>query len=105
MKRYVSDFVRERDWERFHNPKDLAVSLSIECSELLEIFQWKGQEDVDVKDEKVANKMKEELADIVIYAISMANATSIDISDAVSEKIRTNESKYPAEEWKGKAWL
>jgi len=105
LKKSVSDFVTKRDWERFHNPKDLAISLSIECGELLELFQWKTLKDVDIRDEKMADKLKEELADIVIYAISMPNATSIDISDAVMEKIKMNESKYPAEEWKGKAWL
>ena len=105
LKKSVSDFVQRRDWERFHNPKDLAISLSIECGELLELFQWKGLEDVDIEDEEIARKLKEELADIVIYAISLANATSIDISEAVLEKISKNETKYPADEWKGKAWL
>lgn len=105
LKESVSDFVRRRDWERFHNPKDLAISLSIESNELLELFQWKGLDDIDTKNEETVNKLREELADIVIYALSLANATSIDISDAVLDKIEKNEGKYPEKEWKGKAWL
>jgi len=105
LKKSVSDFVKERDWERFHNLKDLAISLSVESNELLELFQWRGPEDIDIDDDEMARQVTEELADVVIYALSLANATGIDISDAVLRKIRQNEDKYPANEWKGKAWL
>lgn len=105
LKKSVSEFVKERDWERFHNPKDLAISLSIESNELLELFQWRGVEDIDVGSDEIADKVQEELADVVIYALSLANAANIDISEAVAGKIRKNEGKYPVDEWKGKAWL
>ncbi len=105
LKKSVSDFVNERDWEKFHNPKDLAISLSIESGELLELFQWKNPDDIDIRKEDVANRVREELADVVIYALSLANATNIDISEAVLGKIKKNEVKYPVNEWKGKAWL
>jgi dCTP diphosphatase len=105
LKKSVSEFVNERDWEKFHNPKDLAISLSIESGELLELFQWKNQEDIDIGKDKVAERVKEELADVVIYALSLANATNIDISEAVLGKIKKNEGKYPVNKWKGKAWL
>jgi NTP pyrophosphatase (non-canonical NTP hydrolase) len=105
LKKSVSEFVNERDWEKFHNPKDLAISLSIESGELLELFQWKNQDEIDIKKDEVADKVKEELADVVIYALSLANATNIDISEAVLGKIKKNEGKYPINEWKGKAWL
>lgn len=105
LKKSVSEFVNERDWEKFHNPKDLAISLSIESGELLELFQWKNQDDIDIRKEDVADRVREELADVVIYALSLANATNIDISEAVLGKIKKNEDKYPVNEWKGKAWL
>ncbi|MFQ6060604.1 MAG: nucleotide pyrophosphohydrolase [Thermoplasmata archaeon] len=105
LKRVISEFVKKRDWEKFHNPKDLAISLSIESGELLELFQWRSLEDIDIGGEETVNRVREELADIIIYALSLANATSIDISDAVLEKIEKNEARYPVEEWKGKAWL
>jgi NTP pyrophosphatase (non-canonical NTP hydrolase) len=105
LKKSVSEFVNERDWEKFHNPKDLAISLSIESGELLELFQWRNQDDIDIQKDEVADKVREELADVVIYALSLANATNIDISEAVLGKIKKNEGKYPINEWKGKAWL
>ncbi|MEE9223539.1 MAG: nucleotide pyrophosphohydrolase [Thermoplasmata archaeon] len=105
LKKSVSDFVNERDWEKFHNQKDLAISLSIEIGELLELFQWKNPDDIDIQKDEVADKVKEELADVIIYALSLANATNIDISEAVLGKIKKNEGKYPVNEWKGKAWL
>jgi NTP pyrophosphatase (non-canonical NTP hydrolase) len=105
LKKSVSEFVNERDWEKFHNPKDLAISLSIESGELLELFQWKNQEDIDIRKDKVAERVREELADVVIYALSLANVANIDISEAVLGKIKKNEGKYPVNEWKGKAWL
>ena len=94
LKKSVSEFVNERDWEKFHNPKDLAISLSIESGELLELFQWKNQEDINIGKDEVADRLKEELADVVIYALSLANAANIDISEAVLGKIKKNEGKY-----------
>lgn len=101
----LSEFVRERDWERFHNPKNIAESICIEAGELMEVFQWKSEQEVanwrleQEKKEKVA----EELADVIIYSLNMANAMDIDVSQAVLSKIEQNEKKYPADRYYGRA--
>lgn len=83
-----------RNWKQFHNPKDLAISISLEAAELLEVFQWSGS-DTSVDTEKKNAKVREELADVLIYCALMANDLSLDISDIVMEKLRVNDSKYP----------
>ena len=84
----IERFVQERDWAQFHNPQDLAVSISIEAAELLEIFQWdlKGE----MTPEKLA-KIKEELADIIIYSLCMANRLDLDVTEIALEKGKGNE--------------
>lgn len=93
----LRSFNKERDWEQFHNGKDLAIGLSIEASELLEAFLWKSPEDVKVE------KIKEELADVLNYAFQMADKYNFDIKEIMLEKIRKNEAKYPVEKAKGNA--
>ena len=93
----VKAFVDERDWDQFHNPKDLALALSIEASELNEAFLWKRVE--DAKPEKV----REELADVFIYALLLARKYGFDVSTIVKEKIAANAAKYPVEKSKGTA--
>lgn len=93
----VKAFVDERDWDQFHNPKDLALALSIEASELNEAFLWKRAE--DAKPEKV----REELADVFIYALLLARKYGFDVSIIVKEKIAANAAKYPVEKSKGTA--
>jgi len=83
-------FRDERNWEQFHNSKDLALALSIEAAELNELFLWKGAEDVNVE------KLKEELADVFIFAFLLARKHSFNIGDIMMEKIVVNEKKYPA---------
>ena len=78
----LRQFRDERDWKQFHNPKDLSLALSIEASELLEVFLWKSSEDADV------GKVKEELADVLAYAFLLADSYDLDISEIVLEKIR-----------------
>jgi NTP pyrophosphatase (non-canonical NTP hydrolase) len=90
-------FRNERDWEQFHNPKDLAVALSIESGELLENFLWKSPE--EAKKEKV----KEELADIFAYAFLLADKYDFDVKEIVLEKIKKNAEKYPVDKAKGTA--
>lgn len=90
-------FRDERNWEQFHNSKDLALALSIEAAELTELFLWKGPEDVNV------GKLKEELADVFIYAFLLANKHDFDIGNIVMNKIRINNEKYPAEKAKNSA--
>lgn len=90
----VLKFRDDRNWKQFHNPKDLAISISLEASELLEIFQWSG-EDLLCKDK--LDKIKEELADVINYCILMADNCGLDLDQIVSEKVDKNSEKYPVE--------
>ena len=102
---HVESFVEERDWEKYHNPKDLAESICIEAAELLQLFQWTSPEETaKVKtDANKVTRIKEELADVMIYCLSMANTLEIDLTNAIIEKIESNKKKYPIEEYRGKA--
>jgi NTP pyrophosphatase (non-canonical NTP hydrolase) len=86
-----------RDWKQFHNPKDLAIALSIESSELLEAFLWKSSEQASL------DKVKEELADVLAYAFLLANECGLDVTEIVSAKIEANNLKYPVDKAKGSA--
>ncbi|HHU75325.1 MAG TPA: nucleotide pyrophosphohydrolase [Firmicutes bacterium] len=100
LRRLVRAFVSEREWEIFHSPKDLAISVAIEAAELMEIFQWRNR-DEPLEGEKMQH-FKEELADVVIYCLAAANATGIDLSGAIREKIKMNALKYPRQQYRGK---
>lgn len=91
-----------RNWKQFHNPKDLAISISLEAAELLEVFQWSGS-DTEADSEKKMTKIKEELADVLIYSLLMGNDLGLDISEIVNKKLEENNRKYPAEKAYGKA--
>ncbi|MFT3982895.1 MAG: nucleotide pyrophosphohydrolase [Lachnospiraceae bacterium] len=93
-KKQILQFRDERNWRQFHNPKDLAISISLEAAELLEIFQWSG-EDVNCTEKK--DKIKEELADVVNYCVLMADVCGLDLDEIVQEKIRRNDEKYPVD--------
>ena len=98
LEKLVCDFRDQRGWRKDHTPRNLATSIVLEASELLEIFQW----DLSVKDQKdLTNKEKlsirKEIADVVIYCLSLAEILGIDLSDAVVEKINHNKKKYPTE--------
>ena len=97
----VAGFVRERDWEKFHRPANLAKAISVEAAELLELFQWRG--DSDPLDPAMRSRVEEELADVVIYCLSAANTIGLDLSEAVLTKLERNESRYPAGAWHGRA--
>ena len=88
----ILKFRDDRDWKQFHNPKDLAISISLEAAELLEVFQWSG---TDVSNEGKQEKIKEELADVLNYCVLMADACGLDIDEIVQEK-------YPVSKAKGK---
>lgn len=90
----ILKFRDDRNWKQFHNPKDLAISISLEAAELLEVFQWSGA-DLECRDK--LDKIKEELADVVNYAVPMADACGLDLDEIVREKVRRNEEKYPVE--------
>lgn len=90
-------FNEERDWDQFHNGKDLAIGLSIEASELLECFLWKNSEDASI------DKIKEELADVLNFAFQMADKYVLDIKQIMLEKLQRNAQKYPVEKARGNA--
>lgn len=91
------DFRDQRDWEQFHNSKDLAAAISIEASELLELFLWKKNEDVNLE------RLKEELADVLSFCLLLANKHNLDINQIISDKIDKNNQKYPISKSKGTA--
>ncbi|MFN4086228.1 MAG: nucleotide pyrophosphohydrolase [Spirosomataceae bacterium] len=90
-------FRNERDWEQFHNPKDLAIAINVEAGELLELFLWKSPNEANKE------KVKEELADIFTYAFLLAEKYQFDIRDIIMEKIKKNSEKYPIHKSKGNA--
>ena len=90
----VLKFRDDRNWKQFHNPKDLAISISLEAAELLEVFQWSA-DDVICADKM--DKIREELADVVNYCVLMADACGLDLDEIVQAKIQKNNEKYPVE--------
>lgn len=96
----VLKFRDDRNWRQFHNPKDLALSISLEAAELLEVFQWSGSDTVC---ESKKDKIKEELADVLNYCILMADVCGLDMDEIVQEKIKRNNEKYPVEKAKDSA--
>lgn len=97
LRKAIVKFTQERDWDQFHNGKDLALALAIEASELNEAFLWKEAKDVNV------DKVKEELADVINYAILIADKYNLDIKQIVLDKLRRNAEKYPVEKAYGSA--
>lgn len=100
MKEIIEELIKfrnERDWEQFHNPKDLALAINVEAGELLELFLWKKAEDANI------DKVKEELADVFAFAFLMADKYNFDVKEIVLEKIKRNGEKYPADKAKGTA--
>lgn len=101
----VARFVADREWERFHHPKELAISLVLESTELLELFQWSGHPGVEEirGDAALMQHLRDELADVLAYVAALANALDIDLADAFTHKMRTNADKYPPELVRGRA--
>lgn len=91
------EFRNQRDWEQFHNSKDLALAISVEANELLELFLWKGPEEADKE------KIKEELADVFAFAFLLAEKHGLDVKETVLNKIKSNAAKYPIDKSKGTA--
>ncbi len=104
LKQLVNDFVDRRDWHQFHSPKNLSMSLAIEAAELMEHFQWLTAE----RSRRLADEPRrlaavgEELADVLCYALAMANELRLDLSTAIRQKLAKNEQKYPADEYRGR---
>ena len=105
LKARVRAFVRERDWEQFHNPKNLAMALAAETGELMEHFLWAtpDQSRAIAIDPAKRAKIADELADVVIYALGFANVTGLDVAAAIDAKMAANAKKYPIEKAKGRS--
>ena len=104
LKKRILEFRKKRDWEKFHKPKDLAVSLILEASELLEHFQWKTDEEVAemLKGDSLCG-IEEEIADIAIYLTYLSHDLGIDLEKAMADKLDKNRKKYPADKVRGSA--
>jgi len=104
LRQAVAAFVAARDWHPFHTPKNLAMSIAIEAAELMERFQWLTPEQAAAEASQPAGRasIAGELADVIIYCLSLSNALEIDISEAVQAKLDVNERRYPAGEFRGR---
>ena len=105
LQKILSEFAHKRDWDQFHNLKNLAISINIESSELLEIFQWKKEEEIklDLKKKQIKEKISDEIADIMLYLLRFSDLAKINIEKCCLEKIKKNEKKYPVSLSKGKS--
>ena len=98
LKSLVKTFIQERNWQKYHTPKNLAMSISIESAEIMELFQWFTNEEALEKirsDPKVKLALEDELADVLIYCISMSNTCEIDLTNAIRKKLKTNKKRFP----------
>jgi NTP pyrophosphatase (non-canonical NTP hydrolase) len=104
LRQLVEQFVSQRDWHQFHTPKNLAIALAIEAAELMEHFQWldPAESRAVAHDASKRAAAGEELADVVCYALAMANELGIDVADAVRNKMLKNAQKYPVDEYRGR---
>jgi NTP pyrophosphatase (non-canonical NTP hydrolase) len=100
--RKILQFRDERDWMQFHDPKNMAVSIILEASELLEHFQWKTKEEVEKYVAQNKSEIKDEIADIALYLFELADNLGIDLNSAMEEKLKKNAAKYPVEKAKGR---
>ena len=104
LRREIAEFIRERDWEQFHDPKNLAMAIATEAAELMEHFRWvknDGSRDM-LGEPKALAEIRRELADVLAFTLSFANAAGIDVTSALRAKMAENARKYPAEEYKGR---
>jgi NTP pyrophosphatase (non-canonical NTP hydrolase) len=99
----VLAFREERDWKQFHNPKDMALSLSLEAAELMELMQWRNGAQLDAHLQENKTRVGEELADVLGWILLLANDQGIDLAEAFAKKIELNKQKYPVEKAKGSA--
>lgn len=104
LRREIGDFIRERDWEQFHDPKNLSMAIATEAAELMEHFRW-AKNDASrelLADPRFKHEVAEELADVLAFALSFANAADIDITTTLRAKMGKNAKKYPADEYQGR---
>lgn len=104
LRRMMEEFIAEREWHRFHDPKNLSMSIAIETAELMEHFQWLRSDELPQvrNDPQQMGLISEEVADIFCYLLSLANTLQIDLSTALTGKMAKNRRKYPAEQFKGR---
>ena len=104
LRELVRLFVNERDWEKFHAPKNVSMALAIEAAELMEHFQWISTEESRsfAEDQQKLAAAGEELADVLCYCLALANTLGIDLSETLRKKMKKNEQKYPIERYRGK---
>mgnify|MGYP000661816059 CR=1 FL=1 len=104
LRREMQRFVEERDWQQFHSPKNLSMAIAIEAAELMEHYQWLNEREAAQAAESAETmaKVREELADVLCFALSFANALGIDISQSVRAKMIKNATKYPVERFRGR---
>ena len=103
LQRALRQFAAERDWNQFHSPKNLAMALSVEAAELVEIFQWLTEAQSADLDDRTRDAVAAEIADVQIYLARLADRLNIDIPQAVDDKLALNARKYPADEVRGSA--
>lgn len=103
LKERLRAFVAEREWEQFHSPKNLAMALAVEAAELLEIFQWLTEEESAALDARSRQRAAEELADVLVYLVRIADRLDIDLLRAAAGKLEQNAIKYPADRVRGQA--
>ena len=104
LAKLIADFVDERDWNQFHSPKNISMSMAIEAAELMEHFQWVSMEESREATEDIEQltAIGEELADVMCYALALANQLGIDVSDTIDRKMRKNRIKYPVQDFQGR---
>ena len=100
----IARFIQERDWEQFHSPKNLSMSITIEAAELMELFQWMEVDEARTKSQlpEMRGRIEEEIADISIYILSLCNTLGLDLSACILAKMEKNRGKYPREKCRGK---
>jgi NTP pyrophosphatase (non-canonical NTP hydrolase) len=98
LKKLVKNFIHERNWQQYHTPKNLAMSISIESAEIMELFQWYTNKEALERirsDPEIKLALEDELADVMIYCLSLSNTCEIDLANAIREKLKTNEERFP----------
>jgi NTP pyrophosphatase (non-canonical NTP hydrolase) len=103
LKQRLRVFAAERDWDQFHSPKNLAMALSVEAAELVELFQWLTEAESAAPDAERRRRAADELADVLVYLVRIADRLDIDLLQAADEKLKSNAVKYPAERVRGQA--
>lgn len=104
LQQRIAGFAQERDWVQFHTPKNLVMALSVESSELLEIFQWLTPAEAStIMSSAKADQVRHEMADVAVYLLRLADVLGVNLTDAIHEKLKLNAEKYPVEKAKGNA--